>query len=103
MAAITTIPLWIDNEPVESDSTFLVTNSETGQSLTAYGATRELVERAIESSHRAFASWRHTSPWQRRELLSRAGAAASRTQGLCSDYSKGKVYCHYLLSHFWPS
>jgi acyl-CoA reductase-like NAD-dependent aldehyde dehydrogenase len=67
-----TVPLWIDNDAVFSKTTFQAINSSTGESVTAYGATPELVQKAIDSSHRAFATWKQTSPWRRRELLTRA-------------------------------
>lgn len=66
------VGLWIDNEVLKSDVTFPVTNSATGEALTAYGATPEIARRAVDSSHRAFGTWRRTSPWQRRELFTRA-------------------------------
>ncbi|KAF2788526.1 aldehyde dehydrogenase [Melanomma pulvis-pyrius CBS 109.77] len=42
-----TVPLWIDNEPVRSDITFTVTNQGTNRSISAYGASTEDVKRAI--------------------------------------------------------
>lgn len=67
-----TVPLWIGNEAVLSDITFPVINSATRESVTAHGATPEIVQHAIDSSYRAFKAWKQTSPWKRRELLSRA-------------------------------
>ncbi|KAH6605523.1 vanillin dehydrogenase [Trichoderma cornu-damae] len=67
-----TVPLWIGNEAVLSETTFQVINSATGESVTAHGATPELVQKAIDSSYRAFGTWKRTSPWRRRELLNRA-------------------------------
>lgn len=67
-----TVPLWIDNEAVLSDITFPVINSATGESVTAHGATLEIVQNAIDSSYHALKAWKRTSPWKRRELLTRA-------------------------------
>lgn len=67
-----TVPLWIGNETVLSGITFPVTNSATGESLTAYGATPEIVQDAVDSSYQAFNTWKRSSPWQRRELFTRA-------------------------------
>lgn len=67
-----TVPLWIGNEAVLSDITFPVINSATGESVTAHGATPEIVKNTIDSSYQAFNAWKRTSPWQRRELLTRA-------------------------------
>lgn len=66
------VPLWIDNEAILSETTFSATNSATKVSVTAYGATPEIVRKAIDSSYRAFSAWKRTSPWRRRELLTRA-------------------------------
>lgn len=55
-----------------SGITFPVTNSATGESLTAYGATPEIVQDAVDSSYQAFNTWKRSSPWQRRELFTRA-------------------------------
>lgn len=67
-----TVPLWIGNEAVFSNVTFPVTNSATGESVTAHGATLEIAQNAIDSSYHAFSTWKRTNPWQRRELLTRA-------------------------------
>ncbi|KAJ4859459.1 aldehyde dehydrogenase family domain-containing protein [Trichoderma breve] len=67
-----TVPLWIGNKAVLSGITFPVTNSATGESLTAHGATPEIVQNAVDSSYQAFNTWKRSSPWQRRELLTRA-------------------------------
>ncbi|RFU74288.1 vanillin dehydrogenase [Trichoderma arundinaceum] len=67
-----TVPLWIGNEAVLSQTTFRVINSATGEFVTAHGATVDLVQKAIDSSYRAFGTWKRTSPWRRRELLNRA-------------------------------
>lgn len=63
------VPLWIDNKPVKSGTTFPVINNGNGNTTSAYGATPEIVKDAIRSSHLAFASWRKTTPWERRDLL----------------------------------
>ncbi|RMJ07095.1 hypothetical protein CDV36_013301 [Fusarium kuroshium] len=65
-------PLWIDNEPVHTNVEFLVTNSATGKSISASAALPEDVDRIVESSQRAFAQWRGTTTWQRRDLLLKA-------------------------------
>jgi acyl-CoA reductase-like NAD-dependent aldehyde dehydrogenase len=66
------VPLWVGNEAVLSDITFPVTNSATGESVTAHGATPEIVQNAVDSSYHAFNTWKRTSPWQRRKLLTKA-------------------------------
>ncbi|RSL60784.1 hypothetical protein CEP54_006623 [Fusarium duplospermum] len=66
------VPLWIDNEPVHTNVEFLVTNSATGKSISASAALAEDVDRIVESSQRAFAQWRCTTTWQRRDLLLKA-------------------------------
>ncbi|KAJ5148320.1 aldehyde dehydrogenase domain-containing protein [Penicillium atrosanguineum] len=74
MDAITVdpVPLWIDNQVVVSNIYFDVTNAGTGSTTSAHGATRELAERAVDSSYDAFNTWRKTDPWQRRDLFLRA-------------------------------
>ncbi|KAM0446974.1 hypothetical protein ACHAO4_008953 [Trichoderma viride] len=61
-----TVPLWIGNEAVLSDITFPVINSATGESVTAHGATPEIVKNTIDSSYQAFNAWKRTKKkWQR--------------------------------------
>ncbi|RSL83984.1 hypothetical protein CEP51_004196 [Fusarium floridanum] len=67
-----TVPLWIDNEPVHTNVEFLVTNSATGKLMSASAALPGDVDRIVESSQRAFAQWRGTTTWQRRDLLLKA-------------------------------
>jgi acyl-CoA reductase-like NAD-dependent aldehyde dehydrogenase len=66
------VPLWIDNEAVKSDIIFPVVNHGTGSTTHAYGVTPDIVQQAIESSHRAFQLWKKTTPWHRRDLFQRA-------------------------------
>jgi acyl-CoA reductase-like NAD-dependent aldehyde dehydrogenase len=89
------VPMWIDNEPVQSDIKFTVTNQANGETLEAYGATPEIVKRAVDSSHRAFRSWRRTSPWERRELFSKAAQLLrERKDEAASILRVGTSYYH---------
>src|SRR5687768_9228385 len=68
------VPLWVDNEPLYTDNKFEVRNSATGQSITACAITPALVGSVVDSSHRAFAEWKESTAWKRRELLLRAAS-----------------------------
>lgn len=63
------VPLWIDNKPHTSDVVFPVINHGNGRGTSAYGATTDIAKDAINSCQAAFESWRHITPWERRELL----------------------------------
>ncbi|CAG9957076.1 unnamed protein product [Clonostachys rosea f. rosea IK726] len=79
------IPLWIDNKPVHTDIQFPVTNHATGKSILASGISLQLVHSVVESSHRAFAGWRHTTTWQRQDLLLKAANLLEERRGVAEN------------------
>lgn len=65
--------MFINGQWIESEQQFSVTNPATGAHLAdvADAGAAEAAE-AIEAAHKAFASWRNTSAYQRAEILYRA-------------------------------
>jgi acyl-CoA reductase-like NAD-dependent aldehyde dehydrogenase len=91
------IPLWIDNKPVHTDIQFPVTNHATGKSILASGISLQLVHSVVESSHRAFAGWRHTTTWQRQDLLLKAANLLEERRGVAENILRvgNKLLLHF--------
>ncbi|KIX97594.1 uncharacterized protein Z520_06371 [Fonsecaea multimorphosa CBS 102226] len=67
------VPLWIDNKPVQSKKTFPVFNSTTQKEVwTASSASVEIAREAVDSASKAFQSWTHTHPTDRRRIFFKA-------------------------------
>ncbi|OAG45499.1 hypothetical protein AYO21_00135 [Fonsecaea monophora] len=67
------VPLWIDNKPVQSGTTFSVINSTSQKTVwTASSASVELAQAAVESASKAFQPWAHTHPTERRRIFFKA-------------------------------
>ncbi|KAF2650033.1 aldehyde dehydrogenase [Lophiostoma macrostomum CBS 122681] len=82
------VPIWIDNKPVYTDTMFQVINSATGKSIVACGIIPSLVTTVVQSSHNAFASWKHTTAWQRRHLLLKAAALLEERKSIAESVLK---------------
>jgi acyl-CoA reductase-like NAD-dependent aldehyde dehydrogenase len=68
----TTIPLWIDNKPIHTQTTIPVTQSSTSKIIHhAFSASPAEATHAATSSLSAFKSWRSTPHTTRRSLLER--------------------------------
>ncbi|OAP55977.1 hypothetical protein AYL99_10129 [Fonsecaea erecta] len=67
------VPLWIDNKPVQSKTAFSVINSTSQKEVwTASSASVEIAREAVDSASRAFQSWAHTHPTERRRIFFKA-------------------------------
>ncbi|KIW94815.1 uncharacterized protein Z519_04793 [Cladophialophora bantiana CBS 173.52] len=67
------VPLWIDNKPVQSKTTFSVTNSTSQKEVwTASAADVEISREAVDSASSAFQLWAHTHPTERRRIFFKA-------------------------------
>lgn len=70
-----TIPLWIDNEAVCTSSTIPVTQALSGNVVHhASSASISEATKAVDSSWKAFQSWRQTTHVIRRDLILRVAA-----------------------------
>jgi acyl-CoA reductase-like NAD-dependent aldehyde dehydrogenase len=70
-----TIPLWIDNAPIQTTTTIPVTQASTGNILHhASSASPQEATQAVDSSWTAFKSWRVTTHVTRRDLILRVAA-----------------------------
>jgi acyl-CoA reductase-like NAD-dependent aldehyde dehydrogenase len=69
------IPLWIDNNPVQTPSTFPIIQASTGTTVHhASSASHQHAIDAANSSQKAFTSWRNTSHVDRRDLILRVAS-----------------------------
>jgi len=70
---VNNVPLWINNEPVQSKKTFSVINSASQKEVwTASSASVEIAQEAVDSASKAFQSWAHTHPTERRRIFFKA-------------------------------
>lgn len=66
------IPIWIDNNPIQTSTTFPIIQASTGTTVHhAYSASRSHAAYAANSSWTAFHSWRESTHTTRRDLLLR--------------------------------
>ena len=69
------IPLWIDNEAVSTSSAIPVTQASLGKVVHyASSASTSDAIKAVDSSWKAFISWRQTTHVTRRDLILRVAA-----------------------------
>lgn len=81
---VTTTPLIINNESIETDIKFEVYNPATGE-LNGYcaGVSVEEAKRAVDNAQAAFPAWNKTKAYERRDLLLKAAdIMASRKEEL---------------------
>lgn len=72
------VPLWLDNAPVHTDTTFDVTQANTGFVVhNSYSATVKDATRAASSSFTAYLTWRNTNHVERRDLILRVASYIS--------------------------
>lgn len=65
-----TIPLWIDNEPVYTGTTFDITDPKSHQVIwKASGAEIASAQKAVDSSAKAFPAWSTAHPKERRRIF----------------------------------
>jgi acyl-CoA reductase-like NAD-dependent aldehyde dehydrogenase len=65
-----TIPLWVDNKPIETSTTFPIIQASSGNTVHhAYSASRSHATYACNSSWTAFQSWRNSTHTTRRDLI----------------------------------
>jgi acyl-CoA reductase-like NAD-dependent aldehyde dehydrogenase len=83
------LPLWIDGKEVTTSATYDVFSPSTGDKLwTSYGATAKEATEAVESSQRAFKTWRKTKPAERRKILLKAADIIEARAAELVDYMK---------------
>jgi acyl-CoA reductase-like NAD-dependent aldehyde dehydrogenase len=64
------VPLWIDNKPVTTSTTFDVISPATGKALyQSSSAGVDEATAAVESAQRAFPQWSQASPAERRKIF----------------------------------
>lgn len=82
--ASSTIPLLINNQSIRSDPVFEVRNPATSSVVHhCVGATVDDAESAVNAAKAAFPAWSKTSPYERRDILTRAAdIMASRREEL---------------------
>lgn len=67
------VPLWIDNQPVQSRTMFNVINSSSKKVVwTASAADADIAREAVDSAAKAFPTWAHTHPTERRRIFFKA-------------------------------
>lgn len=78
------IPLLIDNHSIQSDNVFEVRSPTTGSVVHhCVGATVDDAEAAVNAAKAAFPAWSKKSPYERRDILTRAAdIMASRREEL---------------------
>lgn len=93
------VPLWIDNQTFTSEIVFPVINHGNGRTTSAYGATIDIVQDAIRSCQTAFESWRHTTPWERRELLLNAAKILTERANVVKEILEVRLSPVQLLAY----
>jgi acyl-CoA reductase-like NAD-dependent aldehyde dehydrogenase len=65
-----TIPLWINNKPIQTSTTFPITQASSAKTVHhAFSASATEATQAIESSWTAFQTWRNSTHTTRRDLI----------------------------------
>ncbi|PNS20257.1 Glutarate-semialdehyde dehydrogenase DavD [Sphaceloma murrayae] len=82
-----TIPLWIDGKEVTTATTFDVQSPALAKPIwKCHGASAKEANEAVESSQRAFKTWRKTKPQKIRDILLKAADIMERRQAELADY-----------------
>jgi malonate-semialdehyde dehydrogenase (acetylating) / methylmalonate-semialdehyde dehydrogenase len=90
---VSTVPLWIDNQPHKSNVTFPVINHEKDLVVhQAYGATPELARKAVESAAVAFPAWRDAKPWRRRTLFLKAAGYLEERRNEVAEMARVRLH-----------
>ncbi|CAG8042190.1 unnamed protein product [Penicillium olsonii] len=86
---VSTTPLIINNESVETDIKFEVHHPATGE-LGSYcaGASVEDAKRAVDNAQAAFPAWSKTKPYERRDLLLKAADIMSSRKEELIQYQR---------------
>lgn len=82
-----TVPIFINGEPRHTSETFDITSPGTGEVLHQCGsASTEDAEAAVNAASNAFASWRRSTPTERRDILLKAADVMSKRQDELAGY-----------------
>lgn len=82
------VPLWLDGQQKQSDTTFTVLSPKTQKPLwRASSASIEDAEAAVNSAQKAFETWRLTKPYERREIFLRAYYLLKERREQSMDFS----------------
>lgn len=80
-------PLWIDGKEVKTSTVFDVQSPSLAKPIwKCYGASAKEANEAIESSQRAFKTWRKTKPQKIRDILFKAAEIMERRKAELGDY-----------------
>ncbi|GAB7356388.1 hypothetical protein MBLNU459_g7168t1 [Dothideomycetes sp. NU459] len=97
-----TVPLWIDGKEVTTSTTFDVNAPKTEKLLwKSAGANAKDATEAVESSQRAFKSWRKTKPQQIRKIfLKAADIMEERMEELAAYQMEETGAPEFIVKHF---
>lgn len=96
-----TVPLIINGEEHRTDRRFDVTSPATGKVVhNCVSASTDDAARAVDAASEAFASWRKTTPGQRRDIFLRAAEImkkrrAELTQYMTSETGGTEHWCNF--------